>query len=125
MHIGKKLERIRTLRGIKQETLAGALGITQAAISKMENSTKINEEKLSQIAEKLGVTTDAIKNFNEDASINNNVFVEQNHDTVINYQFNPLEKMAELYSENKKLYEQLLDTERKRIALLEEMLSRK
>lgn len=125
MHIGKKLERIRTIRGIKQETLAGALGITQAAISKMEKSTKINEEKLAQIAEKLGVTADAIKNFNEDASINNNVFVEQNHNTVINYQINPLEKMAELYSENKKLYEQLLDTERKRIALLEEMLSMK
>ncbi len=125
MHIGKKLERIRTIRGIKQETLAGALGITQAAISKMGKSTKINEEKLAQIAEKLGVTADAIKNFNEDASINNNVFVEQNHNTVINYQINPLEKMAELYSENKKLYEQLLDTERKRIALLEEMLSMK
>ncbi len=125
MHIGKKLERIRTIRGIKQETLAGALGITQAAISKMGKSTKINEEKLAQIAEKLGVTADAIKNFNEDASINNNVFVEQNHNTVINYQINPLEKMAELYNENKKLYEQLLDTERKRIALLEEMLSMK
>jgi transcriptional regulator with XRE-family HTH domain len=40
-HIGRKIERIRLLRGMKQETLAGHLGVTQASISKMEQSETI------------------------------------------------------------------------------------
>lgn len=113
LHIGRKIERIRMLRGIKQETLASALGITQAAVSKLEQSEKVSGEKLDQIAKVLGVNADTIKNFDENASINNNIY-EQNN-TVINYQFNPIEKIVELY-------ERLLKTEREKIELLEAQL---
>ena len=112
-HIGRKIERIRMLRGLKQETLANSLGITQAAVSKIERSEKVSDEKLGQIALALGVTTDAIKSFNEESSINNiqNTF----HDHSVQNQFNPLEKIIELY-------ERLLESERKRNELLESLL---
>ena len=123
LHIGRKIERIRTLRGIKQETLAATLGITQAAVSKMEQSEKVGDDRLKQVADALGVTVDAIKNFDENATINNNIYDQNN--TVINYQFNPIDKLVELFEENKKLYERLLDSERKKSELLESLLKKK
>jgi len=36
LHIGRKISRIRELRGMKQETLASELGISQQAVSKIE-----------------------------------------------------------------------------------------
>jgi transcriptional regulator with XRE-family HTH domain len=70
-HIGRKIERIRELRGMKQDTLATALGITQQAVSKMEASENVDDERLQKVATALGVTPDAIRNFNEDAIFNN------------------------------------------------------
>jgi len=122
LHIGRKIERIRMLRGIKQETLAATLGITQAAVSKMEQSEKVSEEKIGQVAKALGVTSDAIKNFDENATINNNIYDQNN--TVINYQFNPIEKLVEVFEENKKLYERLLDSERKKNEFLESAIKK-
>lgn len=115
-HIGRKIERIRMLRGLKQDSLAHALGITQAAVSKMEQSAKVSNDKLAQVAEALGVTTDAIRSFNEDAAVNNmqNTF----HDSSIQNQFNPVEKIVELY-------ERLLASESKRIEALEMLLKNK
>jgi transcriptional regulator with XRE-family HTH domain len=46
MHLGRKISRIRELRGMKQETLAAALGVSQQAISKLEQSEYIDDEKL-------------------------------------------------------------------------------
>ncbi|MCG8323498.1 MAG: hypothetical protein MI921_28645 [Cytophagales bacterium] len=42
-----------------------------------------------------------------------------------NCTFNPFDKWAEAMEENKKLYEALLESERKRIALLEKLLEEK
>jgi transcriptional regulator with XRE-family HTH domain len=125
-HIGRKIERIRELRGIKQDTLASKLGISQQAVSKLEQSETIDAKKLKEIADALGVTADTIKNFNEDVVINNNNFNEQNqNNTVINYQFNPIDKLVEVFEENKKLYERLLESERKKNELLEAQLKGK
>ena len=117
-HIGRKIERIRELRGMKQETLAVGLGISQQAVSKMEQSEEIDEARIAQVAEILGVTVDAIKNFNEDTAIYN---VQNNYDNAtnnVNFQSNPLEKIVEIY-------ERLLDSERKRNELLEQLLKKK
>jgi len=116
LHIGRKIERIRMLRGIKQETLAAQLGVTQAAVSKMEQSEKVSEDKLTKVAQILGVTPDTIKNFSEDSAVNNiqNTF----HDHAVQNQFNPVEKIVELY-------ERLLSGERQKVELLESLLKRK
>jgi transcriptional regulator with XRE-family HTH domain len=116
MHIGRKISRIRELRGMKQETLAQELGVSQQAVSKLEQSESVDDDKLQLVAEKLGVSVEAIKNFDEEKAFYN---IQNNYDNAqnnINYQFNPIEKIVELY-------ERLLKTEREKIELLERMIS--
>ena len=115
MHIGRKISRIRELRGMKQETLAQELGISQQAVSKLEQSEQVEDEKLEFVAKALGVSAEVIKNFNEEATLN---VIQNNYDNAqnnINYQFNPIEKIIELY-------DALLKSEREKIALLEQII---
>jgi transcriptional regulator with XRE-family HTH domain len=123
-HIGRKISKIRELRGMKQESLAMLLGVSQQSISKIEQSAEVEDLALDKIAIALGVTPEAIKNFNEDAVLNiiNNTFTSHDTSTLnaINFQptFNPIDKLVEVYEENKKLYEQLLASEREKVELL-------
>jgi len=123
-HIGRKISRIRELRGMKQETLASELGITQQAISKLEQSEVIEDSTLSKIASVLGVSIEGIKSFNEETILNiiSNTFTSNDSSTInaINVQpnFNPLEKYVEAIEENKKLYERLLASEREKVEIL-------
>ena len=55
-HIGRKISRIRELRGLKQEFIAMEMGVSQQTISNMEQSETIEEDKLEQVAKVLGVT---------------------------------------------------------------------
>ncbi|QQL51205.1 helix-turn-helix domain-containing protein [Mucilaginibacter ginkgonis] len=125
LHIGRKISKIRELKGIKQETLATLMGVSQQAISKIEQSAEVEDLALSKIADALGVTPDAIKNFSEDGIVNYfNTFNDnsQNHGAVgsqnFNCTFNPLDRLLELFEENKKLYEQLLASEREKVEIL-------
>jgi transcriptional regulator with XRE-family HTH domain len=119
MHIGRKISRIREIRGIKQDYLAIELGVSQQTISKIEQSEDVEDATLEKIAKILGVSTEGIKNFNEEALINNinssydnSTFNVNNHCT-----FNPLDKLMEVVEENKKLYERLLQSEREKLEL--------
>ena len=117
-HIGRKISRIRELRGIKQETLASELGVSQQSVSRMEQS-----EVLENIAKILGVTTDAIKNFSDEAVVNYfNTFNQSVSSSNFGHNntctFNPLDKLMELVEENKKLYERLLQAEKEKNELL-------
>lgn len=121
LSIGQKVERIRMFRGIKQEYMASRLGISQPQVSKIEQQEEIEESLLKQIAEILGVTPEAIRNFDEDRvtyNINNLYHIHDNefniHDNEMKdnasgsfnaQQFNESEKMIELY-------ERLLKSER-------------
>ena len=124
IHIGRKISKIRELRGMKQEALAALLGVSQQSISKIEQSADVEDLALDKIAVALGVTSEAIKNFNEDAVLNiiNNTFTSHDTSTLnaINFQptFNPIDKLVEVFEENKKLYEQLLASEREKVELL-------
>lgn len=114
-HIGRKISRIRELRDMKQEALAQALGISQQAVSNIENSETVEDAKLEEIAKVLGVTAEGIKQFSEEAVLNiiGNTYHVDNS-SAINYgcTFNPMDKLIEAYEENKKLYERLLQTEK-------------
>ncbi|RZJ51832.1 MAG: XRE family transcriptional regulator [Flavobacterium sp.] len=126
-HIGRKISRIRELKDMKQEALAQALGTNQQAISAMENSETIDEEKLKEVAKALGVTVEAIKNFTEENVINYfNNFTDQSAGTFNNHcTFNPLDKLVEAYEENKKLYERLVQAEKDKNEYLEKLLGGK
>ncbi|MFY0715227.1 helix-turn-helix transcriptional regulator [Seonamhaeicola sp. NFXS20] len=126
-HIGRKISRIRELRGMKQEALAMELGISQQSVSLMEQSEIIEDEKLEQVAKVLGVTKEAIESFNEEMAINYfNNFNDSSAGTFNSHcTFNPLDKLMESHEENKKLYERLLKTEQDKIAYLEKLLKEK
>lgn len=129
-HLGRKISRIRELRGIKQETLALKLGISQQSISLMEQSEMVEEDKLEQVATVLGVTAEAIKNFSEELAINYfNTFNDQVSSSNFGHNntctFNPLDKLIEAYEENKKLYERLLEAEKEKVSYLEKLLGQK
>jgi transcriptional regulator with XRE-family HTH domain len=128
IHIGRKIGRIRELRGMKQEAIADALGISQQAVSKLENSETVEDTTLNRIAKVLGVTADAIKNFNEEQTILNiqNNYEGSNYNGYNhNYQctFNPLDKYVEAMEENKRLYEALLKSEREKVTMLQKLLN--
>ena len=123
-HIGRKISRIRELRDMKQEALAQALGTNQQTISIIENSETIDDEKLQAIAEILGVTVEGIKNFSEEAVLNN---IQNNYDgsvinggPVVNHNcnFNPLDKVVELF-------ERLVQAEKDKVEYLEKLLKGK
>ena len=119
-HIGRKISRIRELRNMKQEALAQAMGTNQQAISILENSEVVEDEKLAEVAKALGVTVEAIKNFSEENVINYfNNFYDNSQGTVGNYHctFNPLDKVVELY-------ERLVQAEKDKVAYLEKLLNK-
>jgi len=123
-HIGRKISRIRELRGMKQETLAEELGISQQAVSNIENSEKVDDVKLEEIAKALGVTKEGIENFSEENVLNiiSNTFTSNDSSTInaINVQpnFNPLDKVVELY-------ERLVQAEKDKVTYLEKLLKNK
>lgn len=123
MHLGRKISRLRELRGMKQDTLALELGISQQSVSKLEQSEVIEDSTLEKIALVLGLPADSIRNFDEEKmiyNIQNNYENSNNTGANVGYQvtFNPLEKVIELYEENKKLYEKLLTSEREKVEIL-------
>src|ERR1700744_1909923 len=122
LHIGRKISKVRELKGIKQETLASLMGVSQQAISKIEQSPDVEDLALEKIAQALGVTAEAIKNFTEEAVFNyfNNFHDNSTGDFRHHCTFNPLDKLVEVYEENKKLYEQLLASEREKLEVLKE-----
>ena len=128
-HIGRKISRIRELRGMKQEALAAELGMSQQSVSHLEQSETIEDEKLEKVAKALGVTKEGIANFSEEAVFNiiGNTVTNNDNAAFFNYQpsFNPIDKLIASYDENKKLYERLLEAEKEKVKYLEELLKRK
>lgn len=120
LNIGRKIARIRELKGIKQEALAIELGVSQQTVSNIEKSEKIEEEVLENIAKALGVPTDAIKNFNDEAVINfiANTYNDNAASYGHYYNFSPIEKIVTLYDEKVALLERLLQSEREKVDLL-------
>ncbi|MEO9022805.1 MAG: helix-turn-helix transcriptional regulator [Ginsengibacter sp.] len=108
IHEGHNVKRIREIPGIKQDALAIQLGLSQQAISQLEQKETIDVLTLDKVAGALGVSADAIKNFNEDATFNIISNTYQDHSSSVNYQFNPIEKIVALYQEKIELYERMI-----------------
>ncbi|PAM92379.1 transcriptional regulator [Flavobacterium sp. IR1] len=121
-HIGRKISRIRELRDMKQDALALAIGTNQQTISIIENSAEIDDEKLKEVAIALGVSVEEIKNFSEEAVLNiiGNTLNEGSviNGSAYNCNFNPLDKVVELY-------ERLVLAEREKVQYLDKLLKGK
>lgn len=118
LHIGRKIARVRELKGIKQDALAFELGISQQTVSNLEKSEKIEDEVLDKIAKYLGVTPEAIKNFSDEAVVNYfNNFNDNSSGFNYHCTFNPIDKIVELYNEKVELLERLLLAEKEKSGL--------
>lgn len=122
VHQGKNIKRFRDILGVKQETLAEKLEMTQQAFSKLEQKEQIDDKTLKKVAEILHIPVEAIKNATDEVAFNiiGNTF--NSHDTSTltptwNYHpsFNPMDKVVELF-------ERLLKTEQEKVSLLQEAL---
>jgi transcriptional regulator with XRE-family HTH domain len=129
VHQGRNVKRFREMLGIKQEALAMDLGLewTQKKISVLESKEVINANILKQVAEILKVPVESIENFSEEAMVNYfNIFndhsVNQGAVYAFNSTFNPIEKLVEVFEENKKLYERLLASEKEKVEILRNKL---
>ena len=128
IHHGRNVKRFRELMLIKQEGLAYMLGEdwNQKKISALEQKEEIDDKLLQQIAEHLKVPVEAIKNFDEETAIFNiqNNYEGSNLTHSSNYQynykpsFNPVDKIVELY-------QALVDSEKEKVRLLQELLDKK
>ncbi len=130
IHQGRNIKRFREMLGIKQEALASELGDdwNQKKVSLLEQKEIVEPLLLEQVAKVLKVPAEAIKNFDEEAAINiigNNV-TNYDNAAVVNYNptFNPLDKWAEEITENRKLYERLLQAEKEKMELLQRLIDK-
>ena len=127
VHEGRNVKRIREILGIKQEALALDLGISQQAISALEQKEALDKDMLEKVATALKVSPEAIKNFDEEKTLN--VISNTFHETTFigssgTFNVNPIDKWLEALEENKRLYEELLKSEREKVQLLERMLNK-
>ena len=121
-HQGHNIKRIREILGIKQDVLAVDLGLTQQAVSLLEQKETLDVPMLEKVAQVLGVPEEAIKNFNEEAAIN--IIASTLNDTSIantninpTFSFNPVDKIVELY-------ERMLQAEKEKNELLQKLLNK-
>lgn len=121
--IGRKIEKVRRLRGMTQDDLGAKLGgLSKQSISRIEQSETLEDQKLEEICTALGVTSDGLKNYNEDTVLYNTAnfydgsqvttsSINANISTMVN---NPIEKIIELY-------ESLLKSEKEKVELLQRL----
>ncbi len=109
MEIGYKIKKVRELRNYKQEYMAEKLGISQVSYSRVENGlTKLDLNRLSDIAHVLDVDPIFLLSFDESFILNN-----CNQCCKTAYNFNILsdqerkvfeDRIRILQAENNKLY---------------------
>lgn len=132
-HHGKNLRKFREWKGYKQEALAFEMGDdwSQKKISLLEQKETIDDAILQQLSTVLQIPVEAFDALNEDPSINiiNSTLNESQVNTDIsgdqNVNFNPLEKWLAALEENKQLYERLLQSEKEKVEMLQQLLKNK
>lgn len=108
---------------MKQDTLAQELGSdwNQKKISLLEAKEEVEPSVLEQLGRVLKVPVEAIESFDDQAVVN--IISNTIHDEAIGYDqnckfnFNPIDKIVELY-------EALIKSEQEKVVLLQKMLER-
>lgn len=125
IHQGRNVKRFREMLGIKQDALAYELGDdwNQQKVSLLEQKETIEAGLLRQISAILKIPVEAIENFDEEqvVSIISNTFNTHDQSNGVNvyptFNFNPLDKMVELY-------ERMLQQQREMIEKLERLIEK-
>lgn len=110
---GRKIERVRKLRGWTQSYLAEKLGVSKQAVSKLEQAQNIGDEKLNEVAIALGVTFEGLRDFTEDKVLyNTNNFYDNCGVTASNIAAN-VETINNPLKETIEMFERQLEAARK------------
>ena len=114
---------MRELLNFTQDEIAEKMGVSQQTVSHIESSETVNDDHMEKVAKALGVSAEAIKELDENATVYNIVTTNNGAVGLQNYNctFNPFDKWAEAIEENKKLYKELLKEKDEKIAMLKEM----
>lgn len=125
VHQGKNVKRLREICGMKQETLAVQLGLSQQAISQLEQKEALDAKQIEELAKILKVSPDIIKYMTDDAA--NNFINTFNDHSGFNFQctFNPMDKYVEAMEANKVLYERMLASEKEKYEMLQKIIEAK
>lgn len=132
-HHGKNVKRMREIMGVKQEALAGDLGMSQQAVSLLEQKEELDADLIERIAVILGLPEEVITNMTDDGMMNffTGTFTNNDHSSSVSnlstnnnctFNINPVEKWMEAMAENKRLYERLIAAEKEKVELLERLL---
>lgn len=133
VHQGRNVKRFREMLGIKQEALALDLGEdwNQKKISLLEQKEEIDENLLKAISQALKIPVEAFQNFDEQQAINiiSNTFHDFKDNSIasaMNYHcnFNPIDKVVELYDEKIALYERMLKEKDEMMDRLEKLINK-
>jgi transcriptional regulator with XRE-family HTH domain len=99
--IGKRVERARIVIGLTQKELATRLGgISKQAVSQLEQAEKLDNKRLEEVANALGVSTGFIEECNNETLL---FHIQNLRENEVAYSFNfhctinPLDKVVELY----------------------------
>ncbi|WP_165042670.1 helix-turn-helix domain-containing protein [Dysgonomonas sp. ZJ709] len=129
IHHGRNIKRVRESKGIKQDVMANMVSLSQQSVSRYECQKEIDDETLQKFADALGVTADMLKEMPDPMCIiienntfenNDNVSIDnlgEDYDKENSYNFNPIDKVVELY-------ERLLKAEQEKNTTLEDRLSK-
>ena len=113
MAIGENIRKIRELKGLKQETVAERLKMSQANYSKLENSdADIPQARLEEIAKALDVEVEDILRFDQ------RIFFNQTNSPFSNScNFNSPININDI-----KVFEEIIESKNKLISALEKQI---
>ena len=115
MKIGDKIKRIRDIKGLKQEDIAALLKITPQAYSKVErNETKLDTDRLEEIAKIFKMSVDEIQQFDERNLFMNNMQECKDSLTINN--------INNFYTSDQAMFETMIAQQKEVIDLLKEEL---
>jgi transcriptional regulator with XRE-family HTH domain len=129
IHEGRNVKRFREMLGIKQESLAYALGEewTQKKVSMLEAKESLDAAVLHRISEVLKIPVEAFRNFDEEQAINviSNTFTnsDQAVGLIVN-NTNPVDKIIQLHEEKITLYERMLSEKQQMMETLQKLLEK-
>ncbi len=102
--IGKKIKRLREIKGFKQEHMSDLLNISQQSYSNIENGKiDVHFSKIEQIAEAFDMSVESLVGFDDKNILNN--YGELNGNQIIHQTNHFPEKIIQLYEDKIKLLE--------------------
>jgi len=118
--IGEKIRKIRTIKGYSQEYMSDIMKISQTAYSDIENNkTKINLERINELAKIFEIDTNDLISFDEN-QIFNNIFNENS-----NGYFNVKKVINEVFENERIVYLEQIKTLKDEVLYLRKKLDKK